>query len=658
MVAESWRYATIPPMTVERIDSDPPSRTSLRAFAGAAGLYLFLVAIATFPTVFVFGSRFVGDLEGDFWKHAWGQWWVHDSLTSGVLPLFCRLLNAPSGGYLFVADPFNGLAMSVLLEFLPLAPAYNLLVLANLWGGCMAAWALARHFVHDARASLVAGAVYGLSPYVLAYPVVSGVTETLNTAWIPLFVLFLHRTAEGERFSDLLLAGAFFFLTTFSCWYYGQFMVVYAAVLLGGLLVRRFLQRGPFRPRFRTWRQREALSRDVRLRAAEALDGCRSAFLRVGAALAVGACLVLPFATVFQMVVSDPANIVMPDKAPQRSLFRFQDFLGSNSPWSVNSRGIKGHHNHTNLAGFLLTGKSNATVTVTIDRLTRVHYLGYVALILAVIGWRRRADLSPRDRTHMRYWLATGLFFLALSLGPIVHLSDFTTAGFVSPLYLGMYWLFPMFHKVAIPFRFLCLALMALSVLAAFGARTLLAGRAWTAPGAVAAGLGVLVVLETAWMSPLPWPLPTSDARIPAFYEMAAAEPGHFGIIDYPPERPNSQLIPGEYFHYQTLHRRPIPYRTSGVLSPDVARNPMMEEVQANLSGVPSNSASRKRIAEGAARLSKMGFRYLVLHEHLLPPLRQAAIEDALTPALGPPARFADGVLVYPLGAPSAMVAP
>lgn len=633
-------------MMVERTDSVPPSA---RAVAGAAGLYLLLVALATFPTILVLGSRFVGDLQGDFWKHAWGQWWVHDSLVSGVLPLFCRLLNAPSGGYLFVADPFNGLLMTGLLEVLPLAPAYNLLVLGNLWAGCMAAWALARHFVRDDRAALVAGAVYGLSPYVLAYPVVSGVTETLNTAWIPLFVLFLHRTVEGTRFSDVLLAALFFFLTTFSCWYYGQFMGVYAAVLLVWLLGRGFLARGTFRVRWRTWRQREALVRDVRVRAAEALDGCRSAFLRVGAALVVGACMVLPFATVFQMVVTDPANIVMPDKAPQRSLFRFQDFLGSNSPWSVNSRGIKGHHNHTNLAGFLLTGKGNATVTVTIDRLTRVHYLGYAALILAIAGWRRREDLPDADRAHLRYWAGAGLFFLALSLGPVVHFSDFTSAGFVSPLYLAMYWLFPMFHKVAIPFRFLCLALMALAVLAAFGARTLLAGRSWASTTAVGAAFAALVVLESVWMSPLPWPLPTSDARIPAFYEMAAAEPGSFGIIDYPPERPDSQLIPGEYFHYQTLHRRPIPYRTSGVLSPDVARNPLMEEVQATLSGVPSTARSKKRIAEGAARLSRMGFRYLVLHEHLLPPLRQAGIEDVLRPVLGEPARFGDGVVVYRL---------
>ena len=627
----------------------PPGSLRCPDWLVAAGLYLVLALIASLPMGLVFTERFVGDPQGDFWKHAWGHWWVRDSLEEGALPLFCRLLNAPSGGYLYIADPFNGLVVGLLLERLSLVEAYNLLVVANLWAGSMAAWLLARHVVRDGRAALVGGAVYGLSAYVLAYPVVSGVTETLNTAWIPLFVLFLHRTVDGGRLRDPVLAGLFFFLTTFSCWYYGQFLVVYAALLLAQRMARRFLAPGPLRLRGRTWRQREALARDLRLRLAGALEACRGPFLRVGVALALGASLVLPFAVVFQMVVQDPANIVMPDKAPRRSLFQFQDFLGSNSPWSMNSRGIRGHHNHTNLAGFVLPGKGNATVTITIDRLTRVHYLGWVALVLAFLAWRRRGSLAAGERDEIRDWAGAGLFFLVLSLGPVLHLSDFSPAGVVSPFYLGMYWLFPMFHKVAIPFRFLVLALLALGVLASFGLRGLLEGL----PGRVATGRAALVatavVLEIVLVSPLPWPLPTSPARVPAFYDLVAAEPGAWSLIDYPPERPDSQLVPGEYFYYQTWHRRPIPYRTSGVLSPDVARNPLLEEMKSAQSGVPASSGAAVRVREGAARLGGMGFRYLVLHEALLPGSSLKKLQGLLSPVLGEPARFGDGLVVYGL---------
>jgi hypothetical protein len=628
---------------------DRPRFSWLEGWPLASVLYLILVVVATWPVAQVFTERFAGDAYGDFWKHAWGHWWVRDSLVQGILPLFCRLVNAPAGGYLFVADPFNCLAVGLLLSVFPLVTAYNLLILGNLWAGCMAAWALARHVVHSAPAALAAGAVYGLSAYVLAYPVTSGVTETLNTAWMPLCILFMHRSVETRRFRDLLLAGFFFFLTTFSCWYYGQFMVVYAAFMLAARGTGVFRAGGPLRWRWRTWRQREAMLEQVRSRMSKALLDLRDPLFRIVAGLALGTCLVFPFALVFQLVVSDPANIVMPDKAPSRSLLRFQDFLGSNSPWSVSARGVRGFHNHTNLAGFFLPGKGNATVTVTIDRLTRVHYLGWVALGLAILAWKRRGSLDEGDRSVQGYWLATGLFFLVLSLGPVVTFSDFSSHGVFSPFYHAMYWLFPMFHKLAIPFRFLALSLLALGILAAMGLRWLSAGLSrWDG-----LGLSVLVagacVLEVTLLSPAPWPLPTSPASVPAFYEMVATDPEEYGLIDYPFERPESLLLPGEFFYYQTVHRRPIPYRTSGVLSPEVARNSFMEEVRNAQTGAEHSVVAGRRLREGAVSLRAMGFRYLILHTDLLVGPSQEQIEEALIPILGEPARFADGLVVFEL---------
>ncbi len=632
------------------MSTTPEPQVRARWYEGwplAAALYVVLVLVATWPLGQVLTERFAGDPFGDFWKHAWGHWWVRDSLVQGALPLFCRLVNAPSGGYLFVADPFNCLVVGLLLGAMPLVTAYNLSILVNLWVGCMAAWALARYVVRDGPASLVAGSVYGLAGYMIAYPVVSGVTETLNSAWMPLCILFMHRTVDTGRFKDLVVAGFFFFLTTFSCWYYGQFMVVYAAVLLAARLWRQFTAPGPLRWRLRTWRQRHTFFRQVRGRLAEALVAMRWPFCRIVGALALGTCLVFPFALVFQLVVGDPANIVMPEKAPQRSVFRFQDFLGSNSPWSVSARGVRGFHNHTNLAGFFLPGKGNATVTVTIDRLTRVHYLGWIAMALAWAAWRRRRALAPEERARLYYWSGTGLFFLVLSLGPMVILSDFSPLGFFSPVYHAMFWLFPMFHKVAIPFRFLALALLSLGVLAALGLRLLLAGQRRSDALGVSVLAAGAVVVEMALLSPTPWPIPTSPATVPAFYQMLAAEPGEFAVIDYPFERPDSLLLPGEYFYYQTFHRRPIPYRTSGVLSPDVARNSFMEEVRNAQNGVAESQTAKARLREGVVRLRAMGFRYLVLHSAWLAGSSQGQIERALIPLLGLPARFGDGLVVF-----------
>lgn len=613
----------------------------------AALVYAVLVLLVTWPLAYMIGDRFIGDFQGDFWKHSWGHWWVRESWVSGSLPLYCTYINAPSGGYLFIADPFNCLVVGLLLSCFSLVVSYNLLILLNVWAGCMAAWLLAKYVVGDGRAALFAGACYGLSAYVLAYPVMSGVTETLNTAWIPLFILFLLRTTDYGRLSDILCAAFFFALTTVSCWYYGEFMIVYTAVVVAHRFCRGMSNDRLFRWRWRSWRERESLRREVWQRAYASGRALALPFVKICLAIAMGLIMIAPFAVMFQLVVSDPANIVMPDKAPKRSLFRFDDFMGSNSPWSISARGVQGFHNYTNLLGFFLPGKGNATVTITIDRLTRVHYLGWIALAVGFISFRNRRRYTEKEQGEWRYWFWSGLFFLALSLGPRVVFSDFSPFGVPSPLYMAMFWFFPMFHKVAIPFRFLALGLLSLGVLGSLGLSKVLSRQTRLAALTISVAVPTAMVLEVALVSPLPWPIPQSPSQVPACYQMLARQPGEFSIIDYPFERPDTQLIPGEYFYYQTVHKHPIPYRTSGVLSPEVARSAFMEELSNSRTGMPSTFTSRENLRKGATSLRAMGFKYFILHQHLLPGGTMEQLEKALLPVLGEPARFADGVVVY-----------
>ncbi len=615
----------------------------------AALLFSALLFIAVWPMGLYVNQRFIGDFQGDMWKHAWGPWWVRDCFLSGSLPLFCRILNAPSGGYLFIADPFNCFTVGLLQGFMPLVTAYNLSVFINVWGGCMAAWALARYITKSPAGSCAAGVIYGLSAYVLAYPVLSGVTETLNTAWIPLFILFLHKTVDRGSVTDVLGAAFFFFLTTVSCWYYGEFMVVYASVVLFYRFYKAYFSGTRIRIRLRTWRNRQATVKQLWDHLVAALRIIAAPAIKTALIMILGGIMIAPLAVMFKSVVGDPANIVMPDKAPKRSIFKFEDYLGSNSPWSVNVRGLQGFHNHTNVAGFFLPGKGNATTTVTIDRLTRVHYLGWIALFMAASVIRRRHDFNSEDRAEINYWLGTGLFFLILSLGPRVIYSDFGTDGFISPLYLAMFMFFPMFHQVAIPFRFLALSLLSLGIICSFGLRRIISDQQPWLKTCLTALISCFIVLETAMVSPLPWPMPSCTSEVPAVYQMMTEEKEDYYIIDYPFERPGTQLVPGEYFYYQTVHGHGIPYRTSGVLSPDVARSPFMEELRGAQAGAPDSEISRQRMREGAELLKVMGFKYLVLHEHLLPGNALAEMQEHLLPVLGEPAYFEDGVRVFAL---------
>ncbi|MBQ7567275.1 hypothetical protein IJT17_00540 [bacterium] len=614
----------------------------------AVGLYyLLLTMLMMWPTSFLVNERLFGDPWSDFWKHAWGHWWFMQMLYIGRLPLFCDLVNAPAGGYIFIADPFNCLCDGFLMRFLPFSVAYNSWVILNVWGGCMASWLLACYFVKDRRACLVAGSIYGLSAYMLAYPVISGVSETLNSAWMPLYILFCHRVVDRGSFSDIIGAAVFFFLTAFSCWYYGEFMVVYSATILVYRWGLHLYQQRLWSWQVRSWRQLKARLGKFAQGMGQAFKAVLPSALKVAASMALAVVLVSPFALMFHLVVSDPANIIMPDKAPKRSIFRFQKFMGNDSPWSISNRGIRGFHNYTNLLGFVLPGKGNATVTVTIDRLTRIHYLGWIALLLAYIGRKRRRELSEEELLSNNYWFGAGIFFLILSLGLKATISDWSTWGIPNPVYIFMYIFFPMFHKVAVPFRYLAIALLALGVLASFGLRQLCRGQQNLLKWGAALAVPVCMAAEVALVSPLPWPLSYSPAQVPAIYEMIAREEGDFAIIDFPFERPNTRLIPGEYFYYQTVHRKRIPYRTSGVLSTEVARNVFMEELSNSQFGVPTSEAIAIRMTEGVKRLKALGFRYLILHRDIMGELMLGYLQRALKPVLGEPAVFADGTVVY-----------
>lgn len=615
----------------------------------AAILFAFLLFIAVWPVGIYFNERFIGDFQGDMWKHAWGPWWVRSCFLSGTLPLFCRILNAPSGGYLFIADPFNCFTVGVLQGIMPLVTAYNLSVFLNVWGGCMAAWALARYFTKSSAGSCAAGVIYGLSAYVLAYPVLSGVTETLNTAWIPLFILFFHKTMDRGSISDVIGAAFFFFLTTVSCWYYGEFMVVYASVVLFYRFWKAFFSGPSIHIRLRSWRNRQHSAKQLWEHLVHALRAISASAIKTVIIMILGGIMIAPLAVMFKSVVGDPANIVMPDKAPKRSIFKFEDYLGSKSPWSVNSRGVQGYHNHTNLAGFFLPGKGNATTTITIDRLTRVHYIGWIAIFMAISVIRHRREYNKEERAAINYWLGVCLFFLILSLGPRVVYSDFSTDGFISPLYLAMFMFFPMFHQVAIPFRFLALSLLALGIICSFGLRNIVNSQQPWLKACLAALIPGFMILEVTMVSPLPWPMSSCASDVPSVYKMIAEDKEDYYIIDYPFERLGSQLVPGEYFYYQTVHGHGIPYRTSGVLSSDVARSPFMEELRGAQAGSPDSEISRQRLREGAELLKAMGFKYLIIHEHLLPSNVLTEIEDHLLPVLGKPANFGDGVQVYAL---------
>ena len=130
--------------------------------------------------------------------------------------------NFPSGGSIFPADP-TGMLLSTPFQALGMGAAYSWSILLQLWLTAVAGWSLGRRW----GSGLVAGAAFGLSPYLVGQAV-SGEAETL-VAW-PLALVALLLERGGRRAA--IAAGCVAALGAVSSWYHGVFLSTYMVLWL------------------------------------------------------------------------------------------------------------------------------------------------------------------------------------------------------------------------------------------------------------------------------------------------------------------------------------------------------------------------------------------------------------------------------------------
>lgn len=580
-------------------DDDFPALRALARFGPwhAFGFYLVVAVAVTFPVILHLTSRVVGDNESDVWKHLWGYWWVRGSLLRHFLyPLASTDINAPFGGSLFCIDPLNALVAVPLQAVMPLPAAFNVIVLVQLALGAFGAYCLVAYLTESRAAALPAGLIYGFSPYVMAYPVASGVTETLNLAWVPLSLLYFLRTAREGGLRNILRLAIFVFLTIFGSFYYAAFlMLLFALLALGALLVGSFaMARAPNR------------------------EGLREAARVVGrcvAGLAIAGLMGIFPVYAFFYTISRPDSIIPPYVRERENL--------SGEYMALITQ------NYASLASYVLVGKENLTSTFTVDRLSRSTYLGYLVIFwflmgLTVRGWSRCAALLA-------------LFFLLLSLGPyMVITQSIRLRDPVSPIYVLLYSVLPLFSKIAIPYRLALMVCLFGGITAAFGMRRVLAPQPAWMQNLLGLAIALQILIEYAVASPAPYPAPLAPAAIPAFYREVAAEKAPFSILELPPTRWNTELCPGEYFLYQTVHQRPIPYTISGTAYQSMLANGFTKRL-CFPHFEPPNPLPPLRRLDALAWLRSNGFKYVTVHPRMLMPDDGAKLTALLERVLGKP---------------------
>jgi len=610
---------------------DNPS--SPRVPLWAAMLFFAAMALVlTWPLILHLGNLVVGDQQGDMWKHLWGFWWMREEIFDHHrLPLWTRLLNYPYGGNLFFIDPLN-VILSFPLQFtVGLIPAYNLIVIFNIFLGGLGAWILARYITRSDLGALVAGVIYGSCPYVLCY-IASGVTEAINIGWIPLYLYALLRTLETARLLWALAAGYLLFLCAFGCWYYGIFMVFFTLIILvEGIWSRlEITQRlreavrmaGKGRPGGRLAPVGSGLGKMML-----ALIGTRTLKMLIVTA-GVACALTFPIYAVFSRTINNPTSLVYREREKRQVTY----YLSEN------------FHNVSHLVDYVKPGKASVIRSYTVDRLWRSSYAGYVTLFLALA-----AVVTFYRQWYFRFWAAAGLIFAMFSLGPFLYVAGNIHLPMThpSPIYMALYYYLPFFQKVAIPYRFDLLFMLCAGMLAAGGLSCWLVKFRPRQQVLIVVVTCLAVLLEIILVSPAPYHLPMSSLEVPAAYRQMARDQQEYGIIDLPFQRIKGELLPGEYFYYQMFHHKNIPNKVEGTIAVYVFQNPFMVHLFNMEHGYTRVEPDEPSMRKALDRLKDARFKYLVVHDNLMFPSARERIHQLLIHFLGPPRTYPDGIKLY-----------
>jgi hypothetical protein len=237
---------------------------------------------------------------------------------------------------------------------------------------------------------------------------------------------------------------------------------------------------------------------------------------------------------------------------------------------------------------------------------------GAAAWILTLVAlWR------PRCRIPAAYG-AMLAFAMALSFGPNGFV--FTWLRDHASIYSGL----------RVPARAGQIALLSISVLAAYGARRAIAWFGTTPRRAIAAArlLPLVVAVEAIHLPLVLVPVPTAR---PPVYGWLVAQPS--GVVaEFPMPQQELTLHDSEHEYFSTFHWRPIVNGYSGTYPPGYLR--LIKDVAA----FPSEPA--------IAALRAAGVRYVIVHARYYAPAEYARITAALdaAPALIPGGTLSDGL--------------
>ena len=454
-------------------------------------LYTLFFFVLTWPSSLHLKTHILGD-SWDGFQMYWNLWWVRRSIVNGGMRLFeTSLLFFPKTPNLLVHSlhPFGGLLTIPFSPFLNDVEMFNLVVIFAFAVSGWGVYLLARHLNIGVFPALIGGYIFTFCSYHFAHA--TGHLNLILMQWIPFYFLFFLRLIARSRLRDAFLSAIFLFLVLLCDHYYFLFCVLASVV---------FIVWGLF---FKT------------------ADLVNSRFVR---AFSLFFLLALSTSGVFifsLLKVVHEGNIV----GHNASVYGMDLFAllipGGHWHW----------HAHTASYWIGLNGGNYHESSV---------HVGFGAVCLAVCGFH----YLQKRRENMRFlWLFLFLFFFWLSLGK--DLQIFGSLIMLPMPYEALGRVLPIVGLGGVPVRFIVVAVLALSIFAAYGAQMLLTTRKGRI---VVALLLCAVILEL-----YPRPIPVRRVSFPLYIEFLAqrAEVKPGAVLDLAHTPPFAMV-------YQTRHRQPI----------------------------------------------------------------------------------------------------
>jgi hypothetical protein len=459
---------------------------------GVIVLFLVLTLIVTYPLVFRITSHV--PICCDTWLNYWYMWWTKRALLGLHFNQFhTDFMYYPIGANLSFEGLYNSILGAALWPIFGGVLSYNLLFLSTFVLGALGIYLLVLRLTSDWKAGIVAGVIFVFPPLRIQY------LDFLNIStiqWIPFLALWFIKMVDGPTIRNALVTAVFFLLVVLSSGYFAVSSIFMLAVI--------FL-----------WNARKTLNRD--------------------------------FAQAFFVFLVTSLALVLPFIYPALRESLSGDSVLKNSDWTP--------HFSADLFSFVVPPARNplyAEYVRHIYDLFKTHvtewdsYLGTVTIALMLFSTFK---LEAR-KTGM--WLLMFFLFVIISLGPHLQIlgKQFDDAR------LPFYFLqeLPVIESMRSPKRFLVTAMLAVAVLAGFGAHYIFTRKIFT--GKVTGqwlGLVLMVVLVGLIITDYwGWPrnLITSDASYPKFFQEITREEDDTVVLSIPIANiANSQAL-----YYQTIH--------------------------------------------------------------------------------------------------------